>query len=67
GVETPFMRGEHLPNGSYDHVIEELQVGNKSANLFVGGFSINAVYRQGQSLVKQLEAQGIQKLELKAY
>ncbi|MDD3375719.1 MAG: hypothetical protein PHY73_08390, partial [Candidatus Omnitrophica bacterium] len=64
GVETPFMRGEHLPNGSYDHVIEELQVGNKSANLFVGGFSINAVYRQCQSMVKQLEEKGIQKLEL---
>jgi len=67
GVKTPFMKIEYLPNGPHDLVIEELQVGNKSANLFIGGFSVNALYHYGQSLVKQLEAQGIKKLELKAY
>ncbi len=67
GVKTPFMFSEHVPYGLHDLIIEELEVGNKYANLFVGGFSVNALYHYGQSLVRQMEAHGIKKPELKAY
>jgi len=67
GVNTPFMRPPYLPTGPQDFIIEKIYAGNKSAVLFMGGYSINAVYHQGQAVMKRLEASGLLKTNKKIY
>ncbi len=67
GARTPLISNVNLPAGPHDVVLQEIVQGNKSAKIFLGGFSINAVYRQGQAFVKFLESKGIHQKELKEY
>ncbi len=67
GVNTPFMRAPYLPIGPSDFVAEKLYSGNKSASLFFGGYSINAVYHQGQAFMKYLKDSGALKVNKKIY
>jgi len=67
GVQTPFMRAPYLPTGPSDFIIERIFVGNKSATFFFGGYSINAVYHQGQALMKFLKDSGALKVNKKIY
>ena len=67
GVNTPFMRAPYLPMGPSDFILEQLDSGNKSACLFLGGYSVNAVYHQGQAFMKMLKDAGALKANKKIY
>jgi len=66
GVKTPFIVHPLFPVGPYDRVIESLYSGNKSAQLFLGGFSVDKVYHSGQAFMKLLKEKGFKnKIELR--
>ncbi|MDP8265979.1 MAG: hypothetical protein P9M07_03435 [Candidatus Aceula meridiana] len=58
GVKTPFIVHPLFPIGPHDRIIESLSSGNKSAQLFLGGFSIDKVYHSGQAFMKLLKEKG---------
>lgn len=58
GIHSPFMRPPYFPTGPGDFVVEKIVLGNKSVTLFFGGYSINAIYHQGQAFMKFLEDSG---------
>jgi len=67
GVHTPFMRPPYFPFGPGDFVVEKIYMGNKSAVLFFGGYSIDAIYHQGQAFMKFLESSGYLGKDSKVY
>lgn len=67
GVHTPFMRPPYFPSGPGDFILEKIYMGNKYAVLFFGGYSINAIYHQGQAFIKFLESSGYLDKDNKVY
>jgi hypothetical protein len=67
GIHTPFMRPPFFPSGPGDFIVESFYSGNKKAVLFFGGYSINAIYHQGQAFMKQLIEKGYLDAQSKIY